>query len=328
MHSTERTDTKAQEHKQHAASVAKDMPRLLQLGEAGFWKLMHHISNVSDEARTQWRADLENACIHIWCGKENPEEAQDCLTLLSALTKDIPNFTLTLHDVQDMGAAQLTATLETLPASDMHVACGFTEISLDVLMSAAAGPCLVGTSTVSAPYAALAELAFILHRAQAHDITIDSIRVCWLGAVTGLAQSLMEAAIYAPFELFMGIPPWGDPNHYNTGLALKAGAKIFLTREPELAIDGADLIYLDPALEKAATKNSTIPIGMASYDWQQGFNLSAPFKERANKHVLTVPTTLSTEAASDTDTHREKRLQWREAALLALLARMATVQSA
>ncbi len=319
-------------HTVSSCTRPKDVLRLLQLGERDFWELAHHIWHDMEKSVPTWRSTLENTHIHVWIAKVHDKELQLLLTLLGKFEKEISGFTIEVHDIAHVGADTFSHTVGALPPSAMHVACGFTEIFLDVLSSAAQGPCLTGIATVGSPYAALGELAFIQHTAQEFQISLDTIRVCWLGNVNGLGQSLMESAIYAPFELFMGIPPEGDPDHYNTGLALKAGAKIFLTREPELALDGAHIIYIDDALTLAAQHESTMPLGLASYDWGQGFTLSPVFKKRATEAVLTVPihplvseTMNEGTGLADTEENSRtlKRLQWREAALLALLSRMA-----
>lgn len=60
-----------------------------------------------------------------------------------------------------------------------------------------------------------------------------------------MANSWIEAAMYFPFELFMAIAPGYEPDQQLLSLALQSGAKIFLTDEPRLAVDGAHYVYAD-----------------------------------------------------------------------------------
>ncbi len=101
----------------------------------------------------------------------------------------------------------------------------------------------------------LADLAFFHTILSAHKdgqsplqdtiqpIDWTSLRLAWVGGANGLANSLIEAAMYFPFELFMALPEWGEPDREILGLSLAAGARIFLTREPDLAVEGASFVY-------------------------------------------------------------------------------------
>jgi ornithine carbamoyltransferase len=70
-----------------------------------------------------------------------------------------------------------------------------------------------------------------------------TMRIAWVGGANGLAHSLIEAAMYLPFELFMALPEWGEPDRELLSLAFAAGAKIFLTRDIPMAVDGAYYVY-------------------------------------------------------------------------------------
>ncbi len=149
----------------------------------------------------------------------------------------------------------------------------------------------------------------------------------------GLSQSLMESAIYAPFELFMGVPPWGDPDQYQTGLALKSGAKIFMSREPQLALDGADLIYIDAFLVEMAEKKANEKIamtpltGLDNYVWQKGFKLSADYLDYAkpNAPILTLLDPKDANLVPEVDTKLSARRAYlRKNTLLATLAMTAS----
>ncbi len=111
-------------------------------------------------------------------------------------------------------------------------------------------PCLNMGCKISDPVSALADLALLrtLIASQAHipstQEPLEGLRIAWTGrADTGLAASLIEASMYIPFELFMAIPETHEPDHSILDLALRAGARIFLTRDQEMALNGAHCVY-------------------------------------------------------------------------------------
>lgn len=89
------------------------------------------------------------------------------------------------------------------------------------------------------PALALADLALMHQRTE----DLSTLRIAWVGGLNGLGFSLMEAAMYVPFELFMALPEWSMPDRDLLDLALRAGARIFLSREPHLVLDEADVVY-------------------------------------------------------------------------------------
>ena len=69
--------------------------------------------------------------------------------------------------------------------------------------------------------------------------------MCFIGDGNNMANSWIEAAMYFPFQLNMAIAPGYEPDQQLLALALQSGAKIFLTHDPKLAVDGANYIYAD-----------------------------------------------------------------------------------
>lgn len=90
------------------------------------------------------------------------------------------------------------------------------------------------------PCRVLADLAVL----SGLETDFSRMRVAWLGEGSGAAASWIEAAIYFPFELFMAVPPGREPQRELLMLSLQAGARIFLTHEPEMAVDGADYLCI------------------------------------------------------------------------------------
>jgi ornithine carbamoyltransferase len=111
------------------------------------------------------------------------------------------------------------------------------------------------------PCRALADLTLM------HEKSLDpgKLRVAWVGGADGLAHSLIEAAMLLPFELFMAVPEWGEPDRGLLGLAFAAGAGIFLTRDARAAVDGAHYVYAGAGPEQvgdSATRGRGIAAGM------------------------------------------------------------------
>ena len=120
--------------------------------------------------------------------------------------------------------------------------CVVNGLSLSTLLVlAASGRCslLNGGGPDAHPCRLLADMALMRER----QPDMSSTRIAWVGGANGLAHSLIEAAMYIPFELFMALPEWGEPNREFLSLAFAAGAKIFLTRDIHMAVDGAHYIY-------------------------------------------------------------------------------------
>ncbi len=73
----------------------------------------------------------------------------------------------------------------------------------------------------------------------------SKMRMAWVGDGNNMANSFIEASMYFPFELFMAFPEGYEPNRDVLDLAIRAGAKIFLTHDPRMAVDGADYVHTD-----------------------------------------------------------------------------------
>lgn len=72
-----------------------------------------------------------------------------------------------------------------------------------------------------------------------------SLRVAWIGDGNNMANSWMEAAVYFPFELFVACPKGYEPDAAVAERCLKAGAKIYLTNDPQEAARGAHYVNTD-----------------------------------------------------------------------------------
>ena len=94
----------------------------------------------------------------------------------------------------------------------------------------------------------------------------SKVTVTWVGDGNNMANSWIEAAMYFPFQLNMAIAPGYEPDQQLLALALQSGAKIFLTHDPKLAVDGANynLIAELPTDVQFANENADLYRSMSN----------------------------------------------------------------
>lgn len=117
----------------------------------------------------------------------------------------------------------------------------FGQEKLDELAEYGSIPVVNALTDQGHPCQIMADLLTIYER----DPDFSKVRVSWVGDGNNVADSWVEAAMYFPFELFIAVPEGYEPNRAQLDLALKAGAKIFLTHDPKLGVDGANYVYTD-----------------------------------------------------------------------------------
>ena len=284
--------------------MKKQFLRILDLGQENFWQLIQDVDKISSKPSEQiqiWENNIQKSSIHLWIGKRNEQEKNDFLSLLKEV-----NINYIEHDCSNMDLEALeNIKLDLSPLQVLHISCGFNETELYTLSESLGGSCFNGLSEHSCPWAALAEACF---NYQQSDF-IDKWRICWIGNVSPIAQSLMEAAIYMPYEFFLGIPSWSKPEYVSTDMALKAGAKIFMSHEPQLALDEANIMYIDDALESVKS-SKPIPINFTNdnFIWERGFILNDKFLGLAKENALIVSTKINANyAKADTSLQENRR---------------------
>lgn len=136
--------------------------------------------------------------------------------------------------------------------ADLHIVYGLSKDDLDAFCDTVKGNVFNASNADGNICAVLGDFSLI------HSLTpeFDKIRIAWIGGATPLANSLIEASVHLPFELFMALPMGQEPNKDLIGFALSAGAKIFLTRDVNIAADNANYVYLGNISEKS--KNSSV----------------------------------------------------------------------
>lgn len=140
------------------------------------------------------------------------------------------------------------------PEADFVIAQARSRAELEALGEVFSVPLLNGLDDEDAPLGVAAALLPLWAAAR------PGLRVTWMGENASEANSWVEAALYFSFELFLYIPPDAAadrmPDPKRLELALQAGAKIFLTDDPRLALDGARYVAIDAA---AATPKAAQP---------------------------------------------------------------------
>ena len=209
--------------------------------------------------------------MHAQNTPETPCRALQGTQILVLFAENAPLERLALAlSLREMGSSELyfgkgewTFAPEEFTYGELAVACavgGLDLASLEQLGALCPCPLFNCGGPDANPARLLADMA--LMRQTRPDLS--NTRIAWLGGASGLAHSLIEAAMYVPFELFMALPEWGEPNRELLALAFSAGAKIFLTREAHMAVDGAHFVYAGSTQDAAATgrKPDAITAGM------------------------------------------------------------------
>ena len=211
--------------------MAKHLFRLRDIGHAGIWRILHGAhSQAMPEAAPE---GLQGASVPLLFAEHAPEE----------------RLALTLS-IRGMGGCEIYFGPGEWPArmAQSFVSgldgplCVVGGLELNALTLPAASACCTvanGGGPDAHPCRLLADLTLMRER----HADLSAVRIAWVGGANGLAHSLIEAAMYIPFELFMALPEWGEPDRELLSLAFAAGAKIFLTRDIPLAADGAHYVY-------------------------------------------------------------------------------------
>ncbi|MCD6580461.1 MAG: ornithine carbamoyltransferase [Desulfuromusa sp.] len=78
-----------------------------------------------------------------------------------------------------------------------------------------------------------------------HKEDYRNLKYCWIGDGNNMANSWINAAAVAGFELRIATPKGYEPDSKIVALARKSGAKILLTNDPREAADGVDVLSTD-----------------------------------------------------------------------------------
>jgi ornithine carbamoyltransferase len=215
--------------------VSKHLFRLRDIGHAGIWRILHGArSRAATEAA---HGGLKGASVPLLFAEHAPQER----LALTLSIRDMGGGEVYFGPGEWPGAA-CARTMQNFVFDQGGPLCVVSGLDLNALgVLAASSDCSLmnGGGPDAHPCSLLADRA--LMREKQPDLS--ATRIAWVGGTNGLAHSLIEAAMYLPFELFMALPEWGEPDRELLSLAFAAGAKVFLTRDIHMAVDGAQYVY-------------------------------------------------------------------------------------
>lgn len=213
--------------------MTKKILCLRHLGHENFWKILHDAGQMSSHSDKS--TILTGKKVLVLMAGDHTAERDMCVQAVADMGGQS---TLVTMDTKACDTTGIQAALATQPA-DICVSYGVPTATLEHIAETLTIPLLCGSSDDTQIAAALGDLTLLrsLHPA------MDTMRIGWVGGATPVAHTLIEASMYVPYELFMALPEWGEPDKNLLGLALTTGAKIFLTRERHLAVDEAHFVY-------------------------------------------------------------------------------------
>ncbi len=102
-------------------------------------------------------------------------------------------------------------------------------------------PVINGLSDLYHPCQVVADMFTVTE----HKEDYRNLKYCWIGDGNNMANSWINAAAVAGFELRIATPKGYEPDNKIVSLAEKAGAKILLTNDPREAAEGVDVLNTD-----------------------------------------------------------------------------------
>ena len=211
--------------------MPKHFMRIRDLGHSGAWEIIRRAKEMKE---TNYRG-------HCMDGKVA------ALIFEKASTRTRVSFDVA---VRQLGGTTIFMTpaeplRDTARVLSRYVDClivrTFGQEKLDELAEYGSLPVVNALTDQGHPCQLMADLLTIYERTP----DFSKVTVTWVGDGNNMANSWIEAAMYFPFQLNMAIAPGYEPDQQLLALALQSGAKIFLTHDPKLAVDGANYIYAD-----------------------------------------------------------------------------------
>lgn len=124
---------------------------------------------------------------------------------------------------------------------------GFAHADVETLAANAGVPVWNGLTDTWHPTQSLADLLTIRDHA---GRPLDRVTLCFLGdGASNVCASLLTAGAIVGMDVRVAAPPSRRPRadvwSAATGLAARSGARLSVTDDPKLAVDGADFLYTD-----------------------------------------------------------------------------------
>ena len=117
----------------------------------------------------------------------------------------------------------------------------FGQEKLEDLAEHASIPVVNALSDLHHPCQVLSDLLTMYERTP----SFKDLKVAWIGDGNNMANSWINAAVYFPFYLALAVPQGFEPDTRILGKALKLGARIHISHDPKLAVDGAHYVNTD-----------------------------------------------------------------------------------
>jgi len=117
----------------------------------------------------------------------------------------------------------------------------FGQEKLEELAEHASVPVVNALSDLHHPCQVLSDLLTMYERTP----SFKDLKVAWMGDGNNMANSWINAAVYFPFHLALAVPKGFEPDVTILSRALKLGARIHISHDPKLAMDGAHYVNTD-----------------------------------------------------------------------------------
>ena len=106
-------------------------------------------------------------------------------------------------------------------------------------------PIVNALTDLSHPCQVLADLQTMVARKAGTVAGLEKLKLAWIGDGNNVCNSWIEAAGMLGLELVVASPEGFDPDPRFVDFAKKAGARLKLVRDPDEAMDGADVVTTD-----------------------------------------------------------------------------------
>lgn len=218
--------------------MTKHFTRIRDLGYDNAWKVLRRAKEMKD---SKYRGDLlAGKTATLIFEKASTRTRMSFETAVHQLGGK--SFLMTPTESQLGRSEPLKDTARVLSRySDCLIVRTFGEERLQELIDYSSIPVINALTDQGHPCQVMSDLLTIYERTP----DLPNVRVAWIGDGNNMALSWIEAAVFFNFELFMAFPRGYEPSSDALDFAMKLGAKIFLTNDPKMAIDGANYVNTD-----------------------------------------------------------------------------------
>lgn len=218
--------------------MAKHFMRIRDLGHEGAWKIIMRAKEMKD---TNFRGHCMDGKIAALIFEKASTRTR--MSFEAAVRRLGGSTVFTTPADSQLGRSEpLRDTARVMSRYlDCLIVRTFGQEKLDELAAYGSIPVVNALTDQGHPCQIMADILTIYER----DADLSKVRVAWVGDGNNVADSWVEAAMYFPFQLTLAVAEGYEPNRQQLDLALKAGAKIFLTHDPVLGVKDANYVYTD-----------------------------------------------------------------------------------